>query len=68
MTREHKFLGGNRENLCVIEFRRDSTPPVCEKTRVDKRNKRGETTKNCRRHELRSPSGQLISRVVSQEK
>ena len=40
MTREHKFLGGNRGNLCVEEFRRDTTPPVREKTRVDTRDKR----------------------------
>ena len=26
--REHKFLGGNRGNLCVKEFRCDSTSPV----------------------------------------
>ena len=31
MTREHKFLGGNRGNLCVKEFRSDSTPPVRDK-------------------------------------
>ena len=28
MTREHKFLNGNRGNLCVKIFGRDSTPPV----------------------------------------
>ena len=32
VTREHKFLGGNRGNLCVEEFRRDSTPPDQEKS------------------------------------
>ena len=31
MTRKHKFLGGYRGNLCVEEFRSDSTPPVREK-------------------------------------
>ena len=25
---EHKFLSGNQGNLCVKEFRLDSTPPV----------------------------------------
>ena len=39
MAREHKFLGGNRGNLCVKEFRSDSTPPVREKTRADTRDK-----------------------------
>ena len=43
-----KFLGGDRGNLCVKEFRRDSMPPVGEKRRVDTRDKRIETTKDCR--------------------
>ena len=42
MTREHKFLG----NLSVKEFRLDSTPPVRDKTRVDTRDKRRETTRD----------------------
>ena len=46
-AREHKFLGGNRGNLLIKEFRRDSTPPVREKRRVDTR----ETTKDCSGHE-----------------
>ena len=37
VTREHKFLSGNRGNLCVKILRRDSTPPVRDKTRVDTR-------------------------------
>ena len=28
MTREHKFLSGNRGNLCVKILGRDRTPPV----------------------------------------
>ena len=47
MTREHKFLGGNRGNLSVKIFGRDSTPPVRDKTRVDTRDKRRETTRDC---------------------
>ena len=47
MTREHKFLSENRGNLCVKAFRLDSTPPVGEKTRVDTRDKRRETTRDC---------------------
>ena len=46
MTREHKFLGGNRGNLCVDEFRGDSTPPVQEKMRVDTRDKTRETIRD----------------------
>ena len=68
MTREHKFLSGNRGNLCVKIFGRDSTPPVREKTRVDTRGKRRETTRDCGRRKQRSPSGQLISCVVPREK
>ena len=40
VTREHKFLGGNRGNLCVEEFRRDNMLPIQEKRRVDTRNKK----------------------------
>ena len=43
VTREHKFLSGYRGGLCVEEFRRDSTPPVREKTEVDTKGRR-ETT------------------------
>ena len=50
MTREHKFLGENLGNLCVKEFRLDSTPPVREKKRMDTRDKRRETTMDCRGH------------------
>ena len=45
MTREHKFLGGNRGNLCVKILWRDSTHPVRENTRVDTRDERRETTR-----------------------
>ena len=51
MTREHKFLNGNRGNLCVKILRRDSTPPVPKKTRVDTRDKKRETTRDCRGRE-----------------
>ena len=68
MTREHKFLGGNRGNLCVKIFGRDSTPPVRDKTRVDTRDRRRETTWDCGKCKQRSPSGQLISCVVPREK
>ena len=51
VTREHKFLSGNRGNLCVEECRGDSTPPVQEKTRVDTRDERRETTRDCRGYE-----------------
>ena len=37
MTREHKFLIGNRGNLRVKKFQWNSTPPVREETRVDTR-------------------------------
>ena len=40
VTKEHKFLGGNRGSLCVEEFRGDSTPPVREKRRADTRDQR----------------------------
>ena len=46
MMREHKFLGGTRGNLCVKILRRDSTPPVRDKTRVDTRDNRKETTRD----------------------
>ena len=46
MTREHKFLSGNQGDLCV-KILGDSTPPVREKTRVDTRDKRKETTRDC---------------------
>ena len=49
MTREHKFLSGNRGNLCVKELQRDSMPSVRDKTRMDTTDKRRETTKDCRR-------------------
>ena len=55
MTREHKFLGGNRGDLYVKEFRGDSTPPVREKTRVDTRDKRRETTRELRRAQVAHP-------------
>ena len=48
VMREHNFLRGNRGNLCVEEFRRDSVYQVREKTRVDTRDKRRETTRDCR--------------------
>ena len=47
MTREHKFLSENRGNLCVKIFRGDSMPPVRDKTRVDTRDKRRDTTRDC---------------------
>ena len=47
VTREHKFLSGNRGSLCVKEFRRESTPPVLDKTRVDPGGKRRETSRDC---------------------
>ena len=68
MTREHKFLGGNRGNLCVKIFGRDSTPPVREKTRVDTGDKRRETSRDCGGRKQRSPSGKLVSLVVPREK
>ena len=68
MTREHKFLSGNRGNLCVKIFGRDSMPPVREKTRVDTRDKRRETTRDCEGCKYRSPSGKLVSSVVPWEK
>ena len=43
-------------------------PPVREKRRVDTKDKRRETTRDCRVHEQRSSSGQLINRVVTREK
>ena len=46
MTRKHKFLDGNRKNLCVKEFRQDCVPPVREKKRMDIR----ETIRDCRGH------------------
>ena len=45
VTREHKFIGGNRGNL---EFRWHSTPPVREKTGEYTIDKRRETTWDCR--------------------
>ena len=48
VMREHNFLRGNRGNLYVEEFRRDSVYQVREKTRVDTRDKRRETTRDCR--------------------
>ena len=42
VTGEHKLLGENRGNLCVEEFRWNSTPPVREKTRMDTRDQRRE--------------------------
>ena len=51
MTKEHKFLNGDQENLCVEGFRRDSTPSVREERRVDTRDERTETTKDCGEHE-----------------
>ena len=60
MTREHEFLSGIRGNLCVKEFRCDSTPPARDKTRVDTRDKRRETTRDCggrkQRSRLRVPA------------
>ena len=47
MTREHKFLSGNRGSLCVKIFGRDNTSPVREETRVDTTDKRRETTRDC---------------------
>ena len=67
MTREHKFLSGNRGNLCVKILRRGSTPPVQDKMRVDARGKRRETTRDCGGRNQRSLSGKLVSRVVSRE-
>ena len=61
MTREYEFLGGNRGDLCVKEFRSDSTPTVRDKTRVDTRDKRIKTTRDCGGRKQRSPSGQLVS-------
>ena len=51
VTREHNFLGANRGNMCVEQFRLNSAPPVREKTRVDTRDQRRETTKDCKGHE-----------------
>ena len=68
VTREHKFLSGNRGNLCVKIFGRDGAPPVRDKTRVDTRGKRRETTRDCGGRKQRSPSGKLVSRVVPREK
>ena len=51
ITRDHKFLCGDRGNLCDKEFSRDSTPSVLEKRRVDMRDERRETTRDCRGHE-----------------
>ena len=51
VMREHKFLDGNRGNLCVKEFGWNSTPPVQEERRVDTRDKWRETTWDCREHE-----------------
>ena len=51
VMREHKFLGENRENLNVEDITLDSTPLVREKTRLDMRDKRRETTRDCREHE-----------------
>ena len=60
MMREHKFLGGNRENLCVKEFRGDNTPPVREKKRMDLRDKRKETTRDC--------GGRNESQIIGEKK
>ena len=46
VTRELNFLNRNRGNLCVKEFKWDSTPPAREKIRVDSRDKRRETTRD----------------------
>ena len=59
MTREHKVFSGNRGNQCVKKFRRDSTPSVREKYRVNTRSKKRVTTRNCREQEQRFPFGQL---------
>ena len=42
VTGEHKFFSGNRGNLCVEEFKRDSTVQVGEKRRMDTRDNRRE--------------------------
>ena len=47
VTKDHKFLGGNRGNLCVKIFGRDSTPPVREKRKVGTRDQRREITRDC---------------------
>ena len=47
MTKEHKFLGGNRGNLCERTSMRQSTPSVRDKTRVATTGKRRETTRDC---------------------
>ena len=64
VTRGHELLSGNRGNLCVEEFRWDSTPPVREKVRVDT----SETTRDWRGHEQRAVSGQLVNCIVHREK
>ena len=43
-------------------------PPVREKIRVDRRDQRKETTRDCRGCKYRSPSGQLINHVVPRKK
>ena len=44
VTMVHKFVSGNLVNVCVREFRRDSVPPVQEKTRMAMRDKKTETS------------------------
>ena len=40
VTTNHKFFGRHRGYLCKEEFRRDSTPPVREKSGCEKSEKR----------------------------
>ena len=47
VTREHKFLSINRGNLCVQKLR-CSISPVREKRKVNAKDKRRETTRECR--------------------
>ena len=63
-----KFPYENWGNLCVNEFRWGSTPPVREKRRVDSKDNRRETTRDCGRRKQHSPPEQLINRVVPREK
>ena len=68
VTMEHKFLRGHQGDLCVKECRRDSSLPAQGKRKMDTRGTRRETTKECRRWNRHTQSGQLISRIVSREK
>ena len=66
VTREQKFLS-DTERTCMSK-NLDDTVRLHSKRRVDTRGAGRETTRGCRGHEHRCPSGKLISRVISRKK